>query len=100
MTKYYTVGITGSGGLVGTALRDELTRRQTVNGKPVRVVRLSRGALAEEKELGDVIETTLTWNPNGATANDIIRPAMIEEMDAVVHLAVLGDQDHQNAPVR
>jgi uncharacterized protein len=88
MSKYFTVGITGSGGLVGTALRDELSRRQTVNGKPVRVVRLSRGTVAEDKKLEDVAtETILTWNPNGATADAIISPAVAGELDAVVHLS-------------
>lgn len=87
MSKYYTVGITGSGGLVGTALRDELDRQKTLNGKPIRVVRLSRGSVAEEKELEDETETTLTWNPNGASAEEIISPAVAEKMDAVIHLA-------------
>lgn len=87
MSKYYTVGITGSGGLVGTALRDELSRREKVNGKPVRVVRLSRGSVAEDKKLGDATEVSLTWNPSGASARDIISPAVAEEMDAVIHLS-------------
>ena len=87
MSKYYTVGITGSGGLVGTALRDELSRGRKVNGKPVRVVRLSRGTVAEDKKLGDATETTLTWNPNGASAPEIISPTAADEMDAVVHLS-------------
>ena len=87
-SKYYTIGITGSGGLVGTALRDELSRRDTVNGKPVRIVRLSRGSAAEEKELPDApVETKLVWNPSGASVDEILCPKVAAEMDAIVHLA-------------
>ena len=64
-SKYFTVGITGSGGLVGNALRDELSRKGTVNGKPVRIVRLARSDRAEDKDLDDVSEMTLKWNPKG-----------------------------------
>jgi len=86
-SKYYTIGITGSGGLVGCALRDELNRRPTVNGKPVRVVRLSRSRAAEEKELEDAPETTLAWNPNGSAPDQIISPSAAAELDAIVHLS-------------
>jgi uncharacterized protein (TIGR01777 family) len=86
-SNYFTVGITGAGGLVGTALRDELAKRETLNGKPVRIVRLSRGDKADSrKTLEDVTETSLTWNPKGSSPQDVIGPA-IEEMDAIVHLA-------------
>lgn len=87
-SKYYTIGITGSGGLVGTALRDEVSRRDSVNGKPVRVVCLSRGSAVEDKELEDAAkEIKLTWNPNGSSADDILSPKVASEMDAIVHLA-------------
>ena len=87
-SKYYTIGITGSGGLVGTALRDELSRRDAVNGKPVRIVRLSRGGVAEEKELPDAAtETKLVWNLSGASVDEILSPKVAAEMDAIVHLA-------------
>lgn len=87
-SKYYTIGITGSGGLVGTALRDELSRWDSVNGKPVRVVCLSRGSAVEDKELQDAAkEIKLTWNPNGSSADDILSPKVASEMDAIVHLA-------------
>lgn len=86
-SKYFTVGITGSSGLVGKALRDELSGRDTVNGKPVRVVRLTRGDVAEDKELEDTPETTLQWNPRGEAAEDILGPTAASEIDAFVHLA-------------
>jgi len=87
-SQYYTIGITGAGGLVGTALRDELSRRDTVNGKPVRVVCLSRANTAEDKELEDAAtEIKLAWNPNGSSANDILSPSVASQMDAIVHLA-------------
>jgi uncharacterized protein (TIGR01777 family) len=86
-SKYYTIGITGAGGLVGTALRDELGRRETLNGKPVRVVRLSRGDVAEQKVLDGVPETTLVYNPSGFSAEDVIDLSAAAEMDAIIHLA-------------
>jgi uncharacterized protein (TIGR01777 family) len=86
-SKYYTVGITGAGGLVGTAVRDELGRRETLNGKPVRVVRLSRGSVAEQKALDDMTETTLVYNPKGSSADEVIDLSAAAEMDAIIHLA-------------
>lgn len=86
-SKYYTIGITGAGGLVGTALRDELGRRGNLNGKPVRVVRLSRGNVAEQKVLDDMSETTLVYNPKGSSADEVIDLSAAAEMDAIVHLA-------------
>jgi uncharacterized protein len=93
--KFYTIGITGAGGLVGTALRDELSRRPTVNGKPVRIVRLARGNKAEamtatpEAQLvvPQLIETTLMWNPAGSSPDDTIHPTVVQELDTIVHLS-------------
>jgi hypothetical protein len=39
--KYYTIGITGASGLIGTALQDELSWKDTINGKPIRTVTLT-----------------------------------------------------------
>jgi uncharacterized protein len=88
MSKYYTIGITGSSGLVGTALQDELASRASVNGKPVRIVRLVRGSVvAEDKALDDAPLCSLTWNPNGAVPSEILGALALSEMDTVVHLA-------------
>jgi uncharacterized protein len=89
MSKYYTIGITGSSGLVGTALQDELASRASVNGKPVRIVRLQRGSVvgADDKALDDAPLCSLTWNPNGAVPSEIIGTKALSEMDTVVHLA-------------
>jgi len=87
-SKFYTVGITGAGGLVGTALRDELLSKEKVNGKPVRIVRLSRGSGEDPATVADaeaLSTTTISWNPS-ASIKDEILPAC-EELDAVVHLA-------------
>lgn len=86
--KYYTVGITGSGGLIGTALRDELSRREIVSGKPVRIVRLSRGNVVEPKGLEDKPgEISLQWNPAATTPDGVISQSALAEMDAIVHLS-------------
>jgi uncharacterized protein len=89
--KYFTVGITGSSGLVGTALRAELAQRLVVNGQPVRLVRLIRGDAPEKLGLppGDVgLETTtLIWNPHGETADQVMDLEAAAQMDAIVHLA-------------
>jgi uncharacterized protein (TIGR01777 family) len=89
-SKYFTIGLTGANGLVGTALRDELSRNKqnTILGKPVRIVKLARGDIAERGvELGDDKETALTWNPNGKTPDAVIDPNALKEMDAIVHLS-------------
>lgn len=90
-TDFYTVGITGSSGLVGSALLDELLeKRQVVNDKPVRVVRLVRGAAAESAKpllAQDDKVTSLVWNPNGNTPESILDPEAATQLDAIVHLA-------------
>lgn len=87
-SKYFTVGLTGSGGLIGTAFRDEVSKQGTINGKPVRIVCLTRGAQAEEKELADAAgETKLIWNPNADTPESVVDVKALQSMDAVIHLA-------------
>lgn len=86
-SNYYTIGITGAGGLVGTALRDELRRRKTLQGKTVRVVQLQRGDAAERKVFADNTATKLTWNPNGDKPDQIIDSTALAQMDAIVHLS-------------
>ena len=88
-SKYFTIGITGSGGLIGTALRDELSKKRTVNGKPVRVVRLMRSSEADlQKEtLDDLVETRLAWNPNAKSPDQVINSNLLQDMDAIIHLA-------------
>ena len=87
MSKYYTIGITGASGLVGTALRDELSRKETIVGKPIRIVKLERSTSAEDKVLEDKAETSLKWNPNGSSAIDVMSPTAVGDIDAIVHLA-------------
>jgi uncharacterized protein (TIGR01777 family) len=87
-SKYYTIGITGANGLIGTALRDELSKKGTwKDGKEIRTVLLTRGSQAESKELEDASSTSLIWNPNGSSPTDVIDPTALEEMDVVIHLS-------------
>ena len=87
-SKYYTIAISGSNGLVGTALKDELSKRATVNGKPVRIVNLQRGTdTASAANMVDTTEITVTWNPHATTANETLHPTVAAELDAIVHLA-------------
>lgn len=74
----YTVAITGSSGLVGKALIDEMSSRGSVKGKPVKIIRLSRGSAR-----GD---SSLSWDPK-ASSGVAIDPSLLEEVDTVVHLA-------------
>jgi hypothetical protein len=64
-SKYYTVEITGAGGLIETAFQNELAQTKIINGKPIRIVTLKRGQQAESKDLNDELKTTVTatWNP-------------------------------------
>mmetsp|Transcript_58645 Transcript_58645/g.170170 ORF Transcript_58645/g.170170 Transcript_58645/m.170170 type:complete len:389 (+) Transcript_58645:55-1221(+) len=86
-SKYYTVGLTGAGGLIGTALQDELSKKRTIKGKPIRLVKLSRGNQAETKSLDEKPISTLVWNPKGASSSEVIDPNVLKEMDALIHLS-------------
>ena len=89
-TKYYTVGITGASGLVGTALRDELRKTAEIKGKPIRIISLIRGSStpdAEELKDDSVKELTAQWNPYGTSPASIINPDVFEKIDAIVHLS-------------
>lgn len=86
-SKYYTIGITGSSGLLGSALIDELTKQETMNGKPIRVVKLSRSESVASSELPDESIVTLPWNPKAKTPDSVIDPVALASMDSIVHLA-------------
>jgi hypothetical protein len=86
-SKYFTVGLTGANGLIGTALRDEMNRIGTIDGKSIRCVILKRGATAEKKSLPDTTSTSLVWAPNAKNAEDVIDQSALNEMDAVIHLS-------------
>mmetsp|Transcript_23105 Transcript_23105/g.56984 ORF Transcript_23105/g.56984 Transcript_23105/m.56984 type:complete len:385 (+) Transcript_23105:64-1218(+) len=85
--QYFTIGLTGANGLIGTALRDEISSIGEIDGKPVRCVALKRGSQAEKKSLGDSSATSLVWNPNGKTPEEVIDPSALQDMDAIVHLS-------------
>ena len=88
-TKFYTIGITGSSGLLGTALINELENQQALNGKPIRIVRLTRSEAIDGSRLGE--ESTgivsLPWNPKGSNPENVIDLSALEKIDAIVHLA-------------
>ncbi|KAG7374290.1 NAD(P)-dependent epimerase/dehydratase family protein [Nitzschia inconspicua] len=86
-SKYYTVGITGAGGLIGTAFQNELSQMKTINGKPIRIVTLKRGNQASKFDDTDDTLTSATWNPNAAEASSVIDPALVEQLNALVHLS-------------
>jgi len=92
-SKYYTVGITGASGLIGTAFQNELNALGSVNGKPVRVVTLKRSSSAEsigDDELSDEAfagTKSVTWNPSGGDSDNVIDPELLRNLDALVHLS-------------
>lgn len=92
-SKYYTVGITGASGLIGTAFQNELQNAGTVNGKPVRVVTFKRGKEAEsvdQESLSDDAFTStksVTWNPSGGDEFDAVDSSVVKSLDALVHLS-------------
>lgn len=88
--KFFTIGLTGANGLVGTALQDELLRSKVkISGKPVRVVQLKRGNTAESIDLSDLDSSTvsLQWNPKADSPDSVIDPKVLTQMDAIVHLS-------------
>ena len=91
-SKYYTVGITGASGLIGSAFQNELDSIGSVNGKPVRVVTFQRGKEAEsvdEESLSDEAFTgtkSITWNPSGADG-EVVDESVLQSLDALVHLS-------------
>lgn len=85
--KYFTIGLTGSNGLIGSAIKDEISRIGKIEGKPVRCVSLQRGNQAEKKSLEDTTSTTLVWNPNAKDSDDVIDLSAVKEMDAIIHLS-------------
>lgn len=93
-SQYYTVGITGASGSLGSALIDELGKQSTLNGKPVRIVKLARsdnvdGAantlLSDDND--DTTMTTLSWNPKATSPASVIDADALDDIDAIVHLA-------------
>lgn len=94
-SKYYTVGITGASGLLGTALIDELGSKATLYGKPIRIVKLSRSdnvdALDSPTTLEEPTSTantiTVPWNPKATDPSAVMNPTILSQMDAIVHLA-------------
>jgi len=88
-STYYTLGVTGASGLIGTALQDELAKRGTINGKPIRLLKLTRGPKAESKDLADSPgTTTIAWNPYASSPEeDAIDPSILKQMDGLIHLS-------------
>lgn len=89
-SKYFTIGITGARGVIGSSLVDELVLRQQLYGKPIRIVRMIRGQEAEPNSLNfdsadDIL--SLLWNPNADEVEDVIDPKALQQMDAIVHMS-------------
>ena len=92
-SQYYTVGITGASGLIGTAFQNELGAIGNVNGKPVRVVTFKRGNQAEAVEADSLSDEafsgtkSITWNPSGSDAAEVVDTGVLQSLDALVHLS-------------
>jgi len=76
----YTVAVTGSSGLVGRALLNEIQSKGMIKGKQVKVIKLIR----EGKGSADG-DSSLAWNPD--TDDMAIDPGLLADVDAVVHIA-------------
>jgi len=88
-SDFYTVGITGASGLVGSSLIDELIKQDTLYGKPIRIVKLTRTTENIENDTtieDDARMTSLPWNPTASEAT-AIAPKVMKDIDALVHLA-------------
>lgn len=93
-SQYYTVAITGSTGMLGNALIDELKSRENgmLNGKTMRIVKLARSESIQDEDDDNGIDTeqlmsASNWNPNAMSPTKTINPKALESIDAVVHLA-------------
>lgn len=86
--SYYTVGITGSSGLLGTALIDELSKIKDgkLNGKPIRIVKLVRSTTTETILEKEEMISSIHWNPDGDSST-VISACALDRMDTIVHLA-------------
>ena len=91
-SKYYTVGITGASGLIGSAFQNELDAIGSVNGKPVRVVSFQRGSVAEAVDQDSLSDEafagtkSITWNPSGSDGA-VVDDSVLQSLDALVHLS-------------
>lgn len=89
--SYFTVAITGSSGLLGNALMNELLspqRNGILKGKPLRIVKLIRSEnLVQDEHLQDSMVSSLHWNPNARNGSDAISSDALKGIDAIVHLA-------------
>ena len=90
--NHYTIAITGSTGLIGTALIDELsTNGKKINGKLPRIVPLIRKKKDDDESINN--NSVSEWNPypisNGedSKVGYAFPPESLNNIDAVVHLA-------------
>lgn len=87
-SPYYTLGVTGASGLIGTAFQDELMHRgNTIQGKPVRLIRLTRGANPTPMVDNDVLPDTVVWNPSATTSSEVIDPSVLKQLNGLIHLS-------------
>lgn len=88
---YYRIGITGSSGLIGTALMDELkTNNNTIQGKPTKIIKLVRpdSTAASTASSADGHTEVVQWNPYPSSENEsCIELDELKNFDAIVHLA-------------
>lgn len=88
---YYRIAITGSSGLIGTALLDELkTNNNTIQGKPTKIIKLVRpdSTAASAASSADGHTEVVQWNPYPSSENEsCIELDELKNFDAIVHLA-------------